>query len=277
MNDYEEALRHHYRIVTGGEFVPGVTTVIGETHVIRALPWSAAKIAARTALAGIGEFQEIVNLHRANLRKSRDADKRALAEGFEDDIYVDWCKRSFDQEWKAKAARGTRVHDVAERWTKGETVDVSMEDSGFVDALEKFYVDHLPHFVLAEEVVINRWREYGGRFDGIVRLSGGTYMLDWKTGNHYPYEVALQAAAYMACDLATFDDEGNLGECEPLPELDGARIVYLHEDGTYQIVNPFLHVSQEDATNAFNHAVELYTISKKINESIKNGEKNAEQ
>ena len=273
MSDYQDALNHKYRVISGGPIVPGVTTVIGETHVIRALPWSAAKIAATTALGFIGEFEEVVKMHRATLRKSRDADKKALADGFDDDVYVDWCKRSFDQEWKAKGARGTRVHEVAERWTKGETVDVSMEDSGFVDALEKFYVDHLPKFIMAEEIVINRWREYGGRFDGIVNLRDGTFMLDWKTGNHYPYEVALQAAAYMACDLATYDDKGNLGECEPLPELDGARIVYLHEDGTYEMVNPFLDVSQEDATNAFNHAVELYSVSKKINESLRDGEK----
>ena len=249
-SDYENALNHKYRVEPMGEFVPGVTTVINIMSK-PALPWAAAKIAAETAVklmhAGTHSYEALINEARG----------------------------SFDKEWKAKAARGTRVHDVAERWSRGEEVGVLPEDAGFVDALEFFHLEHSPVFEMVECVVLNRGLAYGGRFDAIVTMDGLTTLCDYKTGGEYPYDVALQAAAYMDCQLADYNIDGSLAGLRPLPKLDGARTIYLREDGTYKVSDPFESVSQVDATLAFQSALQLYKINQKINKQIK--ENHAEQ
>ena len=250
-SDLEAASRHRYRLEANGPTVPGVTTVIGETTPIRALPWSASEIGARTALDYFEDRHKFAN----------------------DEDFIHWCRGQFDREWKAKAQRGTRVHDVAERWSRGETVDVTMEDSGFVDALENFHKDKKPVWIMAERVVVNH-KGFGGKFDAIGSWDGLTVLVDWKSGGHYAYSVALQAAAYMDSELAVFDENGVLTRTEPLPPLDGARIIYLKEDGTYEIVDPFEHVSQDEAMIAFESCLELYEISQKINKKLKQGERN---
>ena len=127
-----------------------------------------------------------------------------------------------------------------------------------------------------ESVVLNFWSEYGGRIDGIAEFDGGRYLLDWKTGAHYPYEVALQMAAYLEARIAEYDEEGNLVDigAAPLAEsVDGARVIYLCDDGTFNVVNPFEAVSQADATMAFGACLQLYKINQRIQKGIRDAER----
>jgi hypothetical protein len=261
--DLEAALTHKYRVTAGGETIPGVTTVIKACTPIYALPWAAAKIAA-------GKMADLW-LDVAS----------GQTHTFDLDAAVELCRREPDRQWKEKASRGTRVHDVAERWTRGETVDVAMEDSGFVDALESFHLMHKPVFTNVEKVVLNYWSEYGGRIDGVAEFDGGRFLIDWKTGNYYPYEVALQCAAYLEARVAEYDDEGALIDINTSPlieSVDGARVIYLSEDGTFNVVDPFQAVSQADAILAFGAALQLYKINQRINRSIKEmGKQDAER
>lgn len=254
MTDYEAALKHKYRVEADGPYVPGVTTVINILDK-PGLKWSASKIAA----------EAMYDRLTSGGSQGRDLD-------------VSFARGAFDRQWKAKAVRGNRVHEVAELWVKGETVDVLDEDAGYVDALENFYKACKPNILFSERVVLNRWREYGGRFDFIGELDGhGLVLGDFKTGGEYPYEVALQAAGYLDCQLAEYDEHGSLWGLEVLPpEIVGARTVYLREDGSFKVSNPFEVVSQEDATLAFQACLELYKINKKINALIKKGNENEE-
>jgi hypothetical protein len=250
--DYELALDHKYRVMSGGDVVPGVTTVVKACTPIYALPYAAAKIAAQTAI---------------DLTMRGDMDL---------DIVYTTARTEHDRVWKDKASRGTRVHDVAERWTRGESVDVPLSDEGFVDALEEFHKKYQPKFSSVESVVLNFWSEYGGRIDGIAEFDGGRYLLDWKTGAHYPYEVALQMAAYLEARIAEYDEEGNLVDigAAPLAEsVDGARVIYLCDDGTFNVVNPFEAVSQADATMAFGACLQLYKINQRIQKGIRDAER----
>ena len=79
----------------------------------------------------------------------------------------------------------------------------------------------------------------------------------------------------MDCQLADYNIDGSLAGLRPLPKLDGARTIYLREDGTYKVSDPFESVSQVDATLAFQSALQLYKINQKINKQIK--ENHAEQ
>ncbi len=244
--DLENALNHKYRVYSDGEFVPGVTSVIGIIDK-PALKWAAAKIAAQTAVENIHEMTDV-------------------------DEYVHRCRGEFDRLWREKAKRGNRVHDVAERWARGETVEVAHADQGFVDALAAFYSDHSPVTVLAERVIIHPLMRYGGRFDAIVEMDGGRFLIDYKTGGHYPVDVAMQASAYMRASLAHYDAAGNIGHFSKLPELDGARIIYLTENGTYEVVDPFETIALDDAFDAFTSALVLYRSIKTM-EKLTKGKK----
>jgi hypothetical protein len=281
VSDLSDALKHKYRVTPGGEIVPGVTSVINILDK-PALKWASSQIAAHAATTNTRRKKAIVAKHREWLArprgKSESAQKKyTLANmGTDDEVYIHWARGEFDRQWRAKADRGTRVHDVAERWTKGESVKVLPEDNGFVDALEVFHKEYRPKFSLVECIVINQEFKYGGRFDAICELNGpgaeGFYLIDYKTGGSYPYEVALQAQAYWDCKLATWNDDGSLGTPTPLPEVHGARTVYLREDGTLAVTDPFAKVSQADARMAFRTCLTLFNINKAIDKELDKGE-----
>ena len=243
---YDDALAHKYRIADGQPTVPGVTSVIGIIEK-PALKWASAKIAAETA---------VDNYHTMTDR----------------DEFIHQCRGEFDRRWREKAKRGNRVHSVAEEWAKGNTVDVPLSDQGFIDALEFFYRDHKPITLMAEQIVIHPELQYGGRFDAIMEVFGKYYLIDFKTGGKYPLDVAMQTAAYMKASLATYNEDGSLSGFEPLPDLAGARIIYLGEDGSYDLVDPFEDIPLDKAFAAFTHALGLHRSLKEM-ESMTKGKK----
>lgn len=293
LSDFDQALRHKYRVESGGAFVPGVTTVLGVNDK-PAFKWTSAKIAATTAVENGRRKRSIVPKHRAKLLASRGNSKTSVNNrelgnlGSDNDIYIHFCRGEFDRQWREKAKKGNRVHDVAEKWTKGEAVDVAHEDSLYVDALEKFHRECRPLFHLTECVVLNKDLGYGGRFDTITTLyewqsldgdsfegtdwgwvALGTYLLDYKTGGEYEDSVAMQTIGYMDCKLPVYKN-GTLVDFLDLPELDGARIVYLKDDGTYILKDPFANIPQELAREAFQACLTLFKANKKIQSLLGN-------
>ena len=289
LTDKAAAMKHKYRVESGGSYVPGVTTAMGILDK-PALKWSSSEIAAKSVIENARRKKTIVKNHREWLKKSAKGNSAGArkkyvlgCDGTNDEVFIHWARGEFDRQWRAKADRGTRVHDIAEQWSKGNAVDVLESDAGFVDALEIFHFNWKPTFELVECVVLNDEHGYGGRFDAIACLteidedgneSRGRFLIDYKTGGHYAYEVATQTAAYANGRLGVYDDEGNLVGFDALPHLDGARIVYLNEDGSVQVVNPFENVSVEDAFEAFLAALKLYRINKRITTQLETGEDN---
>lgn len=162
--------------------------------------------------------------------------------------------------WDDKAARGTRVHTMAQAWCEGQDVDCSHEDAPYLDALERFYMDYAPATVLAERTVIYRQTglEYGGTPDWLAELSDGRRTwIDLKTGKRYPIDTTLQLAAYRHAEgVAVYNEMGGLESVDPMPESDGAHVLYLHPDGTYE----FLPVpANRAAHDTFLHLRRIWT------------------
>jgi len=258
LTDYEAAAKHRYRIVSGGSSVPGVTTCIGILDK-PGLAWAASKIAAETMYDGL---------------------TCGLFDGYEREDLVMNVRGEFDRVWKEKAARGNRVHEIADRWTRGETVEVRDSDAGFVDALEMFHHGYQPKFLHTESIVLNKELGFGGRLDFIGELDGpeaqGVILADFKSGSERPLETALQASGYWNSLLASYDESGALTGLQDLPKLDGARTIYLREDGSFKVVDPFEHISLDQAWEMFQACLTLFKVNKQLNAVLKQGERNAE-
>ena len=144
--------------------------------------------------------------------------------------------KNYREEWSTKADRGSRVHGHLEDWLHGKPTAVLDEDAGPVDALEKFFVDHQPKRIEVEPIVLCD-RGYGGRLDTIVTIDGETALIDLKTGKKYVTEHTLQLSAYRFADgVAVYDDDGMLTGLRPLPPIDWAGCLYVHDDGTYDLI-----------------------------------------
>lgn len=174
---------------------------------------------------------------------------------------VPWDKRD------EAAARGTEIHDLAERIIHGEEVDVPEHISGYVQG----YVDWLDAWDLevhqTEMVVGRRPRDgvpgYAGTFDADATFRRGPHagrraLLDWKTSKGVYGENALQLAAYENADFFLDED----GAEQPMPQYDFLGVVHITPTGTdlYEVQDPaaawriFRHVaylaSQVDVVKA---------------------------
>lgn len=214
-------VRGRYAVQIGGKHTaPSVSTVIGTLNK-PGLPWGAAR---ETALFAVFHQEEWAHLDE------KDA--------------VDRLRRHHRGVWDDKANRGTIVHDLALQWSRGLEVDVPADCDPYMDALDVFYRENLPEFVEMEQSVIydEPGHEFGGSFDAVIRFGGGpqqgrTLIVDYKTGQRYPIETTLQLSAYRSCPkIGVYDEAGKLVDTRPMVAVDGGAILYLHDDGTYELL-----------------------------------------
>lgn len=217
MTDPVGRVRGRYTTEVGGKpTAPSVTGVLGAMFAKPALSWGATKVCA----------------HAAVYRKDEYAD-------MSDEAAYHWLRKLHDGEWKAKAARGTLVHGFAADWVAGKDVECPPDAAPYLDALERFYEDYTPTTIEAERSVVYNvpGLEYGGSFDWIAVVDGRTLILDLKTGGRYPVETTCQLAAYrFAQGIGVYSPLGGLESVEPMPECDGAGVLYLRPDGTYELL-----------------------------------------
>lgn len=219
MTDPVGRKRGRYAVEPGGRHsAPSVTMVLGVLNK-PGLPWGAAR---ETALFAVFHQGEWIDLPPAEA--------------------IERLRKHHRGVWDDKASRGTLVHDLACRWAKGEEVDCPTECDPYLDALEAFYRDHRPEWVEVERTVIYdvEGEEFGGSFDAVARLrsDGSLRRLDLKTGKRYPIETTLQLAAYeFAPSLGVYDETGALAGTEPNPRTDARSVLYLHDDGTYELLD----------------------------------------
>lgn len=210
-------VRGMYPVVPGGPAIaPSVSGVAGCLSMGDGLVYGATKVCANAAVYRRDEWGHLSD----------------------EDAYH-WLRKLHASEWRAKAARGTAVHSLAECWAAGEDIECPPELDRYVDALEAFYVDHQPKWIHCERSVVytEPGREYGGTADGWAVLKDGrTGLLDWKTGSRYPVEVILKMAAYRYATALAVVENGKFVDTEPVPEADFAAAVYLHDDGTYEML-----------------------------------------
>lgn len=208
-------VRGKYITEVGGKPVnPSVTGVLGAMFAKPALAWGASKVCANAAVHRRDEWEHL-----------------------SPDAAYHWLRTLHDGEWKAKAARGTLVHGFAADWVAGRDVECPPDAAPYLDALERFYEERTPTTVEAERTVVYNQPglAYGGSFDWIAVVDGEATIIDLKTGGRYPVETTCQLAAYRFAEhLAVFSPLGGLEALEPMPTIDAAAVLYLHDDGTYE-------------------------------------------
>ncbi len=117
--------------------------------------------------------------------------------------------------------RGLAVHE----WTEAldlhqlpHDVRIPAVVAPYVDAWRAFLRDARPEILAVEELVCDRLRRFATRVDRRVRMNGAEWVLNLKSGGHYPhyqYQSALEALCYRV---------GLRRAC-----------VYLSKDGRYRL------------------------------------------
>jgi hypothetical protein len=144
--------------------------------------------------------------------------------------------------------RGTNVHTWAESRAYGvkSKLGPKAEGAEYFPIVDKFFDDMQPELVAAEFVCIHRTLNgigYGGTADGIFRIEGKNYKLDWKSrgedSDHGAYpEEAAQLGAYMGAEyvIVADDDPANPYGAKriPVPHVDGALIISIKPD-SYEV------------------------------------------
>lgn len=216
----------------GDRKLDGVTTVIGKGMPKPAIPyWAAREVAKAVAAWGPDEY--------ADMREKLGVD--GLVNYLKS---VPWSLRD-----KA-AARGNEVHELSEKLSHGEEVEVPEELTGYVDSAVRFLDQWRPRTVLTEVVVASKQWGYAGTFDLLADLPDGRRVLfDYKTTSSgiWP-ETALQLAAYRWADTYLGDDGTEMPAAEL--KIDECMAVWVRPDG-YDVVpldtdepvfRAFLHV-----------------------------------
>jgi hypothetical protein len=163
---------------------------------------------------------------------------------------IKWLKDSRWVRTGEAMARGTEIHDAAEKLALGTLPAIEPHVEPYVEQYRRFLEEFQPEFVMAEAPVYNVSAGYAGTLDAIARIDGQTVVCDIKTTPYgpdaktesgrpksrppYP-EVALQLALYRHAELVgILADRREVNyrryyvldletmHTEPMPETDGA-------------------------------------------------------
>lgn len=196
---------HRYKL--DGQWIPGVTTILGKGIAKPFLiDWAAREVARYAA----------DNLDTLN----------ALPD--EDSVY-DLLKTAHNRFRDKAAVRGTDVHALAEDLIHGREVEIPERLLGYVEGYARFLDLWQPVALLTERPVASRANWYAGTFDAIVRTRDGRVLIvDNKTSKRVYGETSLQLAAYANAEFYQAED----GTEQPLPEIEGGAVVHITPTGT---------------------------------------------
>ncbi len=196
---------HRYKL--DGEWIPGVTTLLGNGLPKKALMyWSARTVAEWVADNELG----VDDLRRMG----RGPMVAALKE-------VPWQKRD------DAAVRGTNVHALAASVVEGEKVDVPEHYLPYVEGYVAWLDAHGLEALWVEKPVASRQWRYAGTFDLIATHAGQTWLLDVKTASGVYGDNALQLAAYANAEFLLWD-----GAEIPMPEIDRLGVLHVQPGDT---------------------------------------------
>lgn len=204
---YEKS--HRYKL--DGEWVPGVTTILGVLDKPAIPKWAASQVAEYVADNPNG-VEELRNL-------GRDPMVQALKG-------IPWQKRD------DAGTRGNVLHDYAEALLNGEEIDVAEEHVPVMESALAFMEDWHIEPLLVEAPVASREHRWAGTLDlgakyvHPVTKHAGTAIFDWKSGKALYPEYAWQLNAYAFAEFYGLD-----GDEKPLPPFDAAFGVQIRADG----------------------------------------------
>jgi hypothetical protein len=132
------------------------------------------------------------------------------------------------------AAKGTAIHDLAERMVAGESVEVADELLPKVQGLARWLERQTFKVVATERMVFSDEDDelglcsFAGKFDALVEHPQlGRLVVDWKTGSGVYPDMAVQVAAYAHAEMHVIGDEDT-----PAPLVTGGAIVHIRADGS---------------------------------------------
>lgn len=193
----------------GDRKLDGVTTLIGGGLPKPALVNWAARTAAEKA---VNEWDTLAELPVAERLKR--------------------IQKAPDESRNSAAAKGTRIHALADPIARGEEVAVPEELAGHVESCVRFLDEWAPEVVYTEAPVYHERYLYAGTLDLIADMAGERWLLDWKTSASGAYgDTAFQLAAYRFATHLLDVDPGPDGEVIPMPEVDRCGVVWLRADG----------------------------------------------
>jgi hypothetical protein len=231
--------RNHAYTINGHKAV-GVTTALSKGLPKPALMYWAARCVAEEAV-------ELLNMSSEAL-----SDWLALEDLEAPADLTNYLKKAPTRKRDDAAARGTKVHKIAEQLIFGDGADVPIDLIGHVESCVRFMDDWKVRPLLVEHTIGSYTWGYAGTFDLIAELPDGRRVLfDYKTGASGIWaDTALQLAAYRYADAYVAPD----GTEVPMKEVgvteakavwvraDGYDVIPLATDGT--VFKSFLHVLQ---------------------------------
>lgn len=207
---YEKS--HRYKL--DGEWVPGVTTVLGVLNKPALIKWAANQVASYVAdnRAAVEHLYDM----------GRDAMVGALKE-------TPWQKRD------EAGYRGNVLHDYAQRLLRGEELELDLDDEhmAVVESALAFMEDWSIEPILIEQACASRQHRWAGTLDLVADNSEGPRAIfDWKSGKRIYAEACFQLNAYAHAEFYGVD-----GDEHPMPELQigAAYGVHIRADG-YDVV-----------------------------------------
>lgn len=213
---------HRYKL--DGQWVPGVTTVIGVLEKPAIAKW-AAKVVAEWVADNPDALENLRALGRNPM-------VYAIKE-------LPWTQRD-------KAGdRGRTLHDYAERLLRDEPVEVADEFVPVIENALAFLEEWRIEPLLIEAPCGSRSGKWAGTLDLIakfrhpVTLAEGVAIFDWKSGKAIYAEAAWQLNAYARAEFALVDVEKRtargteilVGREVEIPTCDAAFGVHIRADG----------------------------------------------
>ena len=223
---------HRYKL--DGEWVPGVTTILGVLDKPALSKWAASTVAEYVADNPEG-IQALRTMGRGPMV--------ATLKG------IPWQRRD------DAATRGTDFHRYAEQIMHGETVEVPKPIVPLVESALRFMDEYEIEPLLNESPVGSREHRYAGTLDILADSRIGRAVFDWKSGKKIYPRFALQLAAYGHAEFALVH-----GAEVPIPECEAAYGVHIREDG-YDVV-PLTY--GPDVFREFLVVRQAYDINKRV-------------
>ena len=200
---------HRYKL--DGQWVPGVTTILGVLDKPAIPKWAAAQVA------------EFVANHPDLTEQMKQLGGVGPTTAFLKNL--PWEKRD------TAAVRGTDVHNIAERIVHGDQVEVPEHLVGYVESALAFMDDYGIEPVMVEAVVGSREHKYAGKFDLVAESKRAPRAIyDYKTTASGIYATtSWQNAAYAFSEFYIRSDNREIGTANLC--IEASFGVHLRPDG----------------------------------------------
>lgn len=208
MHEHQRGSARWHTYSIDGHRAVGVTTALKGIPKDALVGWAAGVVAEHV----------VTNIH--DVKRMLDSGGQGPTKYF--------LKELPNQRRDSAAVRGTDVHALAEKYVRGDEVEVPEEIRAYVESYAAFIEDWSPVSLHEELVVASREHMYCGKLDSIQEVPGyGCTLVDYKTSNGVYGETALQVAAYRFAEVY-LDADGNE---QPMPPIESTFVLHIQPDG----------------------------------------------